>query len=154
MDGESGIQFLFEDNHLLAAMKPSGLPSQPDSSGDASLDELAKAYLKRKYAKPGAVYLGLLHRLDRPASGVVLMARTDKAASRMSEQFRRREVTKTYRAVVEWRAGTAPEAECVHWLEPVGNYRRKQSKHGSISIERGYQFHCPRLRDPRALWAA
>lgn len=121
VDGENGIQFLFEDNHLLAAMKPSGTPSQPDSSGDASLDELAKAYLKRKYAKPGAVYLGLLHRLDRPTSGVVLMARTDKAASRMSEQFRKREAAKQYLAVVEWQGGTALEAECAHWLEPAGN---------------------------------
>lgn len=117
------MQFLFEDNHLLAAMKPSGVPSQPDASGDASLDELAKAYLKEKYSKPGAVYLGLLHRLDRPTSGIVLMARTEKAASRMSDQFRKREVTKTYLAVVECAPGREParEAELVHWLEPTGN---------------------------------
>lgn len=115
------IDFIYEDNHLLAAAKPAGVPSQPDASGDASVDALAKDYLREKYAKPGEVYLGLLHRLDRPTSGVVVMARTGKAAARMSDLFRRREVSKRYLAVTEWRPDIAREAEAVDWLSPTEN---------------------------------
>lgn len=120
-DGTTTLEILLEDNHLLAVNKPSGLPSQPDASGDASLDVLAREYIRVKYAKPGEAYLALLHRLDRPTSGVVLMARTGKAAGRMAEAFRRREVSKRYLAVVE--CATRPErsAECRDWLAPAGN---------------------------------
>lgn len=120
-EDKNAINFIYEDNHLLAAAKPSGMPSQPDASGDASLDILAKEYLREKYAKPGEVYLGLLHRLDRPTSGAVVMARTGKAAARMSDLFRRREVSKRYLAVAEWRSGVALEAEAVDWLTPAEN---------------------------------
>lgn len=92
---------LHEDNHLLAVVKPAGLLVQGDRSGDPTLLEVCKAYLKAKYDKQGNVYLGLVHRLDRPVSGVVLLARTSKAASRLSAQFRARSVRKTYLAVVE-----------------------------------------------------
>jgi len=106
---------LHEDNHLLAVFKPAGLLVQGDSTGDETLLDVCKAYLKEKYQKPGNVYLGLVHRLDRPVSGVVLLARTSKAASRLSAQFRDGTVGKTYLAVVERRPVRA-EGVLVHHL--------------------------------------
>ncbi len=91
---------LFEDNHLLVIEKPAGLLSQGDASlGDSAL-EWGKRYIATRYNKPGAVFLGLVHRLDKPVSGVMLLARTSKAASRLSEAFRSRRTEKTYRALV------------------------------------------------------
>ncbi len=81
-------RILFEDNHLLVTIKPPGVPSQADSSGDLDMLTILKRYVKEKYNKPGDVYLGLVHRLDRPAGGVMAFARTSKAASRLSEQIR------------------------------------------------------------------
>jgi 23S rRNA pseudouridine1911/1915/1917 synthase len=95
----AGLEVLYEDNHLLCVEKPPGVLAQGDQTGDTSLFDMAKAYLKEKYKKPGAVYLGLVHRLDRPTGGVMLFCRTSKAAGRVSEQFRKRNVTKTYLAV-------------------------------------------------------
>lgn len=93
------IAVLYEDNHLLALLKPPGLLSQQDRTGDPDLLTLARHYLKRKYNKPGNVWLGLLHRLDRPVSGVMLFARTSRAASRISRQIRERRFGKEYLAV-------------------------------------------------------
>ncbi len=115
------MQIIYEDNHLLALDKPSGLPSQPDSSGDQSLVDLAKAWLKKTYAKPGDVYLALLHRLDRPTSGLVLTAKTGKAASRMADQFRRRAVDKQYLAVVACRRQPPAAAELTDRLAEKDN---------------------------------
>lgn len=95
------LDVLYEDNHCLAVDKPAGLPSQGDETGDPSLVDLAARYLKQKYGKPGNVYVGLVHRLDRPTSGVVLLARTSKAAGRLSAQFREGAVEKVYWAIVE-----------------------------------------------------
>ncbi len=95
------LEVLLLDNHLLAVAKPPGLLVQGDRTGDADLVTLAKAYLKERFDKPGNVFVGLVHRLDRPTSGVVLLARTSKAASRLSRQFRQRAVGKRYLAVVE-----------------------------------------------------
>jgi 23S rRNA pseudouridine1911/1915/1917 synthase len=110
------LEVLFEDNHCLAVNKPAGLLSQGDASGDPSLDELTAHYLKTRYAKPGNVYVGLLHRLDRPTSGVVLLARTSKAASRLSAQFRGGTISKVYWAIVEGHA-REQEGEWVDLLE-------------------------------------
>src|SRR5512135_752757 len=95
------IQILLEDNHCLAVNKPAGLLSQGDESGDPSLVTWAGEYLKTRYQKPGNAYVGLVHRLDRPTSGVVLLARTSKAASRLAEQFRKGTIAKIYWAIVE-----------------------------------------------------
>lgn len=95
------VPILYEDNHLLVVVKPSGMLSQADRTGDPDLLTIAKAYIKKAYAKPGAVYLGLVHRLDRPASGVMVLARTSKAAQRLTRQFKQRQVTKQYLAWVE-----------------------------------------------------
>ena len=95
------LDILYEDNHCLAVNKPAGLLTQGDATGDPSLIEYARAYLKEKYGKPGNVFVGLVHRLDRPVSGVVLLAKTSKAAGRLSEQFRAGTVEKVYWAWVE-----------------------------------------------------
>ena len=95
------LKILYEDNHILAVLKPAGLLIQGDRSGRPTLLDIARKYLKDKYKKPGQVYLGLVHRLDRPVAGVVIFARTSKAASRLSREFRERRVKKIYRAVVE-----------------------------------------------------
>lgn len=108
------ITILFEDNHLLAIHKPAGVLSQEDYSGEPDVLTLCKAYLKREYNKPGNVFLGLVHRLDRPVAGVMLLAKTSKAASRISEQIRKRTVKKRYLAVVEGNPGD--NGMLVHYL--------------------------------------
>ena len=95
-----GIKILYEDNHLIVCIKPAGVLSQSDGSGSPDMLTILKRYIKEKYEKPGEVYLGLVHRLDRPVSGVMVFARTSKAASRLSEQIRTRKVEKLYRCVV------------------------------------------------------
>jgi 23S rRNA pseudouridine1911/1915/1917 synthase len=95
------LRILYEDNHLIAVFKPAGLLVQADASGAICLMDIVKDYLKEKYNKPGDVFLGLVHRLDRPVSGIVLFAKTSKGASRVSEQFREHEVSKIYTAVFE-----------------------------------------------------
>src|SRR4051794_17714750 len=101
------LEVLYEDNHCLAVNKPAGLLVQGDVTGDPTLLDQARVYLKRKYHKSGNVFVGLVHRLDRPVSGVVFLARTSKAAARLSEEFRERRVRKVYWAIVE---GRVPEA--------------------------------------------
>jgi 23S rRNA pseudouridine1911/1915/1917 synthase len=98
------MDVLYVDNHLLVVHKPHGLLSQADATGDEDVLTLGKAYVKQRFRKPGNVYLGLVHRIDRPASGVMVLARTSKAASRLSAQFRERTPSKEYLAVVEGHA--------------------------------------------------
>lgn len=99
MDG--ALEVLLCDNHLLAVVKPAGLPVVPDASGDESLLDRARTWIAREFDKPGAVFCGVVHRLDRPVSGVVLFARTSKAAERLGRQFRERSVRKLYWGLVE-----------------------------------------------------
>jgi len=94
------LKVLYEDNHLIAVFKPAGVLVQGDKTGDKCLMDEVKEYLKAKYQKPGNVFLGLLHRLDRPVSGVVLFAKTSKGASRLSQQIRNHTVKKIYQALV------------------------------------------------------
>lgn len=94
------IKIIFEDNHLLVAEKPVNIPSQADETGDPDMLSILKGYVKDKYNKPGEVFLGLIHRLDRPVGGVMVFARTSKSASRLSEQIRNREFKKVYLTVV------------------------------------------------------
>jgi len=95
------IEVLYEDNHILVVNKPNNMLVQPDPTGDLALEDLAKQYIKVHYNKPGAVFLNAVHRIDRPVSGVVVFARTSKALSRLNEQFRSKEVIKTYWAIVK-----------------------------------------------------
>ncbi|OFY63221.1 MAG: RNA pseudouridine synthase [Bacteroidetes bacterium RBG_19FT_COMBO_42_7] len=110
------VEILYEDNHLIAVYKKPSDLSQSDKTGDAALDSETKKYLAVKYNKPGDVFLGVVHRLDRPVGGVMLFARTSKALERMNEVFRTREVKKIYLAVVKERP---PEEEGVltHFLK-------------------------------------
>jgi len=95
------LNILYEDNHLLVLCKPAGILVQGDQTGDITLLAQAKEYIKEKYAKPGDVYLGLVHRLDRPASGVIVFARTTKAAGRLMKQFQQRQTRKIYHCLAE-----------------------------------------------------
>ncbi|MCP4571055.1 MAG: RluA family pseudouridine synthase [bacterium] len=113
---------IHEDNHLLALGKPAGLLVQGDRSGDPTLLDWARSYLKTKYAKPGNVYVGLVHRLDRNVSGIVLLARTSKAAGRLSTLFRDRKAAKTYLAVTQGHPPT-DRGELRSWLATVGDAR-------------------------------
>jgi 23S rRNA pseudouridine1911/1915/1917 synthase len=98
---KSELKILFEDNHCVAVAKPHGLLTQSDATGDDSLLEQVRSLIKVRDSKPGNVFLGLVHRLDRPVGGVVVFGKTSKGASRLSEQFREHSVTKTYWAAVE-----------------------------------------------------
>ena len=90
------LNILYEDNHIIVVVKEPGIPSQADKTKDEDMLTLIKAYLKEKYSKPGNVYLGLVHRLDRAVGGVMVFAKTSKAASRLSEQVREKIFKKTY----------------------------------------------------------
>ncbi|WP_235298859.1 RluA family pseudouridine synthase [Portibacter marinus] len=107
---------IYEDNHLIAVNKRGGELSQKDKTNDDSLIEKVKAYLKIKYNKPGEVYLGSIHRLDRPTSGVIIYARTSKALTRMNDIFKKRNLTKKYLALVN-RKPPEIKAKLEHYLE-------------------------------------
>lgn len=109
------LEILYEDNHLLVINKSAGVLVQGDATGDKPLVELCKEYIKEKYQKPGEVFLGVVHRLDRPVSGVVVFARTSKALERMNELFRNKETKKTYWALVGNKPNQ-PEGTLIHWL--------------------------------------
>jgi 23S rRNA pseudouridine1911/1915/1917 synthase len=113
--GVDGLRLLYEDNHCVAVFKPAGVLTVGDRTGDESLVDLVRDDLRNRYRKPGNVFVGVVHRLDRPVAGVVLFARTSKAASRLAEQFRTGRVTKVYQALVEGRVA-APEGELVDRL--------------------------------------
>ena len=110
------MQVLYEDNHIIIVNKASSEIVQGDKTGDMPLSEMVKSYIKEKYNKPGAVFLGVVHRLDRPVSGVVVFARTSKALERLNAMFREGgRIKKTYWAIVKNRPAE-PEAELVHYL--------------------------------------
>jgi 23S rRNA pseudouridine1911/1915/1917 synthase len=101
------LEILYEDNHCLAVAKPCGVASAHFQGGEETMDRLVKSYLKQKHDKPGNVFLGVVHRLDKPVSGVLLFARTSKSAARLAQQFREGTVEKVYWAVVEGQVGSA-----------------------------------------------
>src|SRR5207253_9054748 len=124
------LVILYEDNHCLAVAKPAPLLTQGVPPGIPTLETLAKAYVKERYNKAGRVYLGVPHRLDRPVSGVVLFARSTKAAQRLAEQFRQRQVRKVYWAVVE--GDVAPEeGDWQDWLLKV----REEARSEIVAVE-------------------
>jgi 23S rRNA pseudouridine1911/1915/1917 synthase len=125
-------EILFEDNHLLLVNKPAGLLVQGDDTGDRTLLDLAKEYIKVKYDKPGNVYIGLPHRLDRPVSGVVVLAKTSKALERLNKIFKTREVEKVYWALVEKRPNIE-EGRLTHYLV----------KNSKLNITRAYSTERP-----------
>ena len=121
----NSIEILYEDNHLLVINKPSGILSQGDQTGHKPLIEYCKDYIKKKYKKPGAVFLGLVHRLDRPTSGVIVFARTSKALIRLNEQFRVRKVSKVYWVLIK-KDFDPPSNTLIHWM--VRNPEKNKSK--------------------------
>jgi len=123
------VTILFEDNHLIAAVKQSGQTVQPEPGKPPSLEEEVKEYIQKKYQKPCAVFLGVIHRLDMPVGGVVLFARTSKALTRMNEIFQQRKVRKEYCAWVEGKP-IQKEATLEHWL------RRDEKK----NFTRAYEY--------------
>ncbi len=120
-------EIIYEDNHLIVVNKPAGILTQGDSTGDTSLFDCTKEYLKTKYNKPGDVFLGLLHRLDRPVSGVICFARTSKAASRVSEQFRTKKTQKIYHAIIEG-IPARKNAHLKNWLISTKGNKSSSSK--------------------------
>ena len=114
MEQYCGVSIVYEDNHLLVVVKPPNMPTQADASGDPDLHGTMKRYIAEKYQKPGAVYLGLVHRLDRPVGGLVVLARTSKAADRLSAQVRDKSLARQYVAAV--RGTPEAEAELRDWL--------------------------------------
>jgi 23S rRNA pseudouridine1911/1915/1917 synthase len=117
------LHILYEDNHLLAVVKPAGLPTMGTPGGQPTLLSVAKDYIAERYHKPGNVYLGVMSRLDAPVTGVVVLARTSKAASRLTEQFRSHSVEKRYWAVVEGVVESAA-GSLVDWLGQDDRHRR------------------------------
>ncbi|WP_300021084.1 RluA family pseudouridine synthase [uncultured Maribacter sp.] len=109
------LQVLFEDNHLIVINKRPGDIVQGDKTGDKPLSDTVKAFLKKKYNKPGNVYLGVVHRLDRPTSGIVVFAKTSKALPRLNKMFAEKDAKKTYWAIVK-DSPTEPQKRLVHWL--------------------------------------
>ncbi len=118
------IQIIYEDNHLIAVNKPAGLLTQGDFSGEECVLDVVKSYLKAKYHKPGNVFLGIVHRLDRQVSGALVLARTSKAASRLFEQFKARSVIKIYCAIVELQRYDVTASES--WLYLKNGMRRER----------------------------
>ena len=118
----NGVKILYEDNHILVVVKPQNMPSQEDETKDTDLLTLMKSYLKEKYEKPGEAYLGLVHRLDRVTGGVMVFAKTSKAAARLSEAIREGEFEKTYLAVV-YDTPKEKQGALVNYLkkDPTGN---------------------------------
>lgn len=119
------LEVLYEDNHLLVVNKPAGLATQGVVEGAQSVLTQAKAYLKRKYGKPGNVFLGVVSRLDATVSGVLVLARTSKAAARLTEQFHHGQVEKVYWALVE-RPPRPPQGELAHWIRKNDPARKMQ----------------------------
>ena len=155
------LKILYEDNHLLVVNKPAMLPTMGTPGDRPTLLTLAKQYVKRRYQKPGNVYLGVMSRLDAPTSGVLLLARTSKAARRLTEQFRTHSVDKLYWALVEG-AVEPVSGNLVNWLGPDERHRRmhivgatlpgaKEARlsYQRLSVQRGYSLLEVRLETGR-----
>lgn len=120
------MEILYEDNHIIVVIKPQNIPSMPDESGDKDMLTMVKEYIKEKYNKPGNVFVGLVHRLDRPTGGIMVFAKTSKAASRLAEQMKAGDFKKTYFAVCK---GVFKEKSGT-----LVNYLKKNEKTNIVSV--------------------
>src|SRR5690606_36745527 len=140
---QNSFSVLYEDNHLLVVSKSAGVLVQGDATGEVPLAELSKMYIKEKYQKPGEVFLGVVHRLDRPVTGVVVLAKTSKALERMNALFRERETKKTYWALVT-KKPVNPEGTLVHWLHKDEKKNKttayRQETPGALRSELSYRL--------------
>ncbi len=128
----SKLNILYEDNHIIVVVKPYNVLSQGDATGDRSIMDDIKDYIKVKYYKPGNVYLGLVHRLDRPVGGIMVFARSSKAASRLSKAFNEHSITKKYMAIVHGKV--SEKEELVDYIEKDKNGNSFISKNGKKAI--------------------
>ena len=122
---KDNLDILFEDNHIIVVNKQPGDISQGDKTGDTPLSEVVKSYIKDKYNKPGNVYLGVVHRLDRPTSGIIIFARTSKALERLNKKLRDKDIQKTYWAVVKNRPPKSADT-LIHFLKK--DHQKNKSK--------------------------
>lgn len=145
------MKVVYEDNHIIIVYKESGEIVQGDKTGDTPLSETVKAYIKEKYAKPGAVFLGVVHRLDRPVSGLVVFARTSKSLTRLNEMFRKGEIHKTYWAIVSSEASAAKgegrllstEWQTVeHWLSRNEKQNKSYAYHREVPGSKKAVLQC------------
>jgi 23S rRNA pseudouridine1911/1915/1917 synthase len=143
MSQNNKFSIIYEDNHLLIVNKAAGVLVQGDETGDKPLSELCKDYIKEKYNKPGAVFMGVVHRLDRPVSGLVVLARTSKALERMNELFREKETAKTYWAIVSKRPKKETDT-LIHWLSKDEKKNKTtayyQERPGALRSELSYEL--------------
>lgn len=143
MSGPRPFEVIYEDNHLLVVNKAPGILVQGDATGDVPLAELCKAYIKKKFNKPGDVFLGVVHRLDRPVSGVVVLARTSKALERMNALFREKETKKTYYAIVA-KKPAKESGTLIHWLVKDEQKNKTtayaQARNGALRSELSYSL--------------
>lgn len=134
------LQVLFEDNHVIIVNKRAGDIVQGDKTGDTPLSDVVKAYIKDKYNKPGNVYLGVVHRLDRPTTGIVVFARTSKALSRLNKMFADKKVNKTYWAVVKNKPTKAKDT-LTHWLKKNPKNNKSVAHHKEIKDSKKAILH-------------
>lgn len=142
LSNKSNLQVLYEDNHIIIVNKRAGDIVQGDKTGDKPLSEVVKEYLKDKYNKPGNVYLGVTHRLDRPTTGIVVFAKTSKALPRLNKLFSEKKVNKTYWAIVKEKPPKAKDT-LIHWLKKnpknnkstAYNHEIKESKKAILHYE-------------------
>jgi len=132
LSNPKNLQVLYEDNHLIAINKRPGDIVQGDKTGDMPLSEVVKLYIKEKYNKPGNVYLGVAHRLDRPTSGIVVFAKTSKALPRLNKLFAEKRTTKTYWAIVK-NAPELPNGTLVHWLKRNPKQNKSYVNHKEVA---------------------
>lgn len=138
------LSVLYEDNHILLVDKPAGMLVQGDKTGDGTLADECKLYIKKKYNKPGDVFLGVIHRLDRPVGGVIAFARTSKGLERMNKLFQEREVEKTYWAISKHKPPKI-EGELTHWLKKDAESNKvtafnKEGKQGAQKAMLSYKL--------------
>ncbi|NQX84723.1 MAG: RNA pseudouridine synthase [Flavobacteriaceae bacterium] len=134
------LQVLFEDNHIVIVNKRSGDIVQGDKTGDTPLSDVVKAYIKNKYNKPGNVYLGVIHRLDRPTTGIVIFAKTSKSLSRLNKIFADKKVRKTYWAVVKQRPSKTADT-LIHWLKKNTKNNKSFAHHKEIKDSKKAILH-------------
>lgn len=134
------LQVLYEDNHIIIVNKRAGDIVQGDKTGDVPLSDVVKAYIKEKYQKPGNVYLGVVHRLDRPTTGIVVFARTSKALSRLNKMFADKKVSKTYWAVVKNKPTKAKDT-LTHWLKKNPKNNKSAAHHKEIKDSKKAVLH-------------
>lgn len=132
LSNPKNLQVLYEDNHLIAINKRPGDIVQGDKTGDMPLSEVVKLYIKEKYNKPGNVYLGVAHRLDRPTSGIVVFAKTSRALPRLNKLFAEKKTTKTYWAIVK-NAPELPNGTLVHWLKRNPKQNKSYANHKEVA---------------------